>query len=117
MAVVSAMKWVSVHSRVFSGAAYRAGARQLYLRFRNGRIYRYFDCSVSVYREFLAAESKGRYFAKHIRHQFRDELVHRKDLCSNACENLEQQLSSSVLLVRARAAQKREAAHAAGVQD
>jgi hypothetical protein len=30
---------------------------------------------------------------------------------------LEQQLSSSVLLVKARAAQKREAAHAAGVQD
>jgi hypothetical protein len=117
MAVLSAMEWMSVDSSVFETAAYRPGARQLYLRFRDGDVYRYFDCPVSVYRAFLKAESKGRYFAEYIRNQFRDELVYRKDLCSDTRENLEQQLSSSLQLTKARVAQKRDAAHAAGVQE
>ena len=45
---------------VLLGAAYREEARQLYLRFRDGSIYRYFDCPASVYEEFLAADSKQR---------------------------------------------------------
>ena len=77
MTVVSALEWVSVESDVFSAASYRRGARQLYLRFTDGNIYRYFDCPASVYKEFLVAESKGRYFAQQIRNRFRDELVYR----------------------------------------
>ena len=117
MAVVITLEWVPVESGLFTAAAYRESARQLYLQFGDGDIDRYFDCPVSVYREFLTAGSKGKYFAKHIRNQFRDELVYRNESSGGACEALEQQLRSSVLLVEARAAQKRDSAHAAGVQD
>ena len=64
MAVVITLEWVPVESGLFTAAAYRQEARQLYLRFRDGDIYRYFACPVSVYRAFLSAESKGRYFAQ-----------------------------------------------------
>jgi len=47
----------------------------MYLRFRDGDIYRYFDVPVQWYEAFLAAESKGRYFSRHIRHEFRYEQV------------------------------------------
>jgi hypothetical protein len=116
MAVISAVEWVSVESGVFAAAAYREGARQLYLQFREGKIYRYFECPVSVYREFLTAESKGTYFSQHIRNRFRYKLIYRSGN-GNPSGSLKQQLSNSVLLAEARAAQKRDAAHAAGVQD
>ena len=105
MVVLSAVEWVSVESGLFGAAAYREGARQLYLRFRDGKIYRYFDCPISVYREFVTAESKGRYFSQQIRNQFRHELIYRND-GGNLRESLEQQLSRSVLQAKARAAQE-----------
>ena len=64
MGVVKAVEWQAVDSGVFAFAAYRPEARQLYLRFKNGGIYRYFDCPAKVYEAFLAAESKGRYFSR-----------------------------------------------------
>jgi hypothetical protein len=75
MRVVTAVEWKAVDSSLFSAAAYRPDARQLYLRFRDGKIYRYFDVPVQVYEAFLAAESKGRYFSGHIRNAFRYEQV------------------------------------------
>lgn len=115
MAVVITLEWVPVESGLFTATAYREGTRQLYLRFRDGDVYRYFDCPASVYREFLKAESKGRYFSQNIRNQFQDELVYRNEGAGSACESLEQQLRSSVLLAETGAVQKRDAAHAAGV--
>ena len=117
MALISAVEWVSVDSGLFSATLYREDARQLYLRFRDGRVYRYVDCPGSVYKGFLKAESKGRYFGEHIRNRFRCELIHRNAGPASTCPSLEEQLSSSVLLARARAVQKRDAAHAAGVQE
>ena len=81
MGVVNAVTWKAVESRLFTAAAYRPEARQLYLRFRDGNIYRYFDCTAEMYESFLAAESKGRYFSSHIRDRFRYEhvrYVHRR---------------------------------------
>ena len=75
MVVRKSVEWKSVESSVFTSAAYRADVRQLYLRFRDGDIYRYFDFPVQMYKAFVAAESKGRYFARHIRNVFRYELV------------------------------------------
>jgi hypothetical protein len=75
MAVVKALEWQSVESSLFTAAAYRRDARQLYLRFRDGNIYRYFDVPLRAYKGFLAAESKGRHFASHIRNEFRYEQV------------------------------------------
>jgi hypothetical protein len=84
MGVVNAVQWKPVESSVFTAAAYRNEARQLYLRFRDGDVYRYFDCTVEMYEVVLAAESKGRYFARHIRNRFRYEQVryaHRRTGC------------------------------------
>jgi hypothetical protein len=67
--------WMSVDSSVFEAVAYRGGERQLYLKFHGGRVWRYFDFPVHQYDEFLASESLGRYFGKHIRGQFREEEV------------------------------------------
>ena len=75
MGVLNAVNWKAVESSLFTAAAYRPEARQLYLRFRDGNIYRYFDCTAEMYDSFLAAESKGRYFSSHIRNRFRYEQV------------------------------------------
>jgi hypothetical protein len=64
MGLVSAVEWMPVESGLFSSAAYRATVRQLYLRFQDGKIYRFFECPLTVYNEFVAAPSKGRYFSQ-----------------------------------------------------
>ena len=69
------MDWTSVVSKVFNSVAYDSGKHQLYLRFHSGKVYRYFDFLEDQYDEFLAAESKGKYFADHIREKFRYEEV------------------------------------------
>jgi hypothetical protein len=38
--------------------------------FRSGQIYRYLDIPIRVYRELLAAESKGTYYNFNIRNRF-----------------------------------------------
>ncbi len=88
MGVISAVEWVPVESGLFSAAAYRASTRQLYLRFQDGKIYRFFDCPVTVYDEFMAAASQGRYFSKQIRNRFRSELVRRGSSCNRGCAQL-----------------------------
>ncbi len=67
--------WVPVESSVFTSAAYDEAQRQLYLRFQSGEIYRYFEFPRFQWDEFLAAESKGRYFAENIRSNFRYEQI------------------------------------------
>jgi hypothetical protein len=116
MAVLTAVEWMPVESGLFSSAAYRASAQQLYLRFQDGKIYRFFDCPVTVYNEFVAAASKGRYFSQQIRNRFRHEMLRRgssgnqhgasQQLC------LEEQLRASVSLAKIRAAQPRDAGQA-----
>ena len=117
MGVITAVDWVPVSSGMFDGVLYRAHVQQLYLRFRDGKVYRYFDCPAPVYKGFLAAESKGSYFSQHIRNHYRHELIHRKHPAGSWGASLEEHLSSSVQIAKARSDQKREDAHAAGVQE
>lgn len=99
MCVIKAVEWQAVDSSVFAFVAYRSDARQLYVRFRSGSIYRHFDCPAEVYKAFLAAESKGSFFSRCIRNKFRYEQVRLR----------------SVPCPASRADQRRDAAHAAGV--
>jgi KTSC domain len=69
------VNWTSVVSRAFSAVAYDEGARQLYVRFHSGKVYRDFEFPPDQYDGLLAAESKGGYFGSHIRGRFRDEEV------------------------------------------
>ena len=68
--IQTTIDWVSIDSSVLEAAAYAAQRTWLYLKFHSGEIYRYFDFPPKQYRDFLAAESKGKYFAKHIRNHF-----------------------------------------------
>ncbi len=72
------MKWAAMESSVFWAAAYADGQALLYLLFRSGEVYRYFDVPQWQYQEFLAADSKGRYFGHNIRGRFRYERVRRR---------------------------------------
>ena len=116
MAVISSVEWMPVESGLFSSAAYRSSAQQLYLRFQDGKIYRFFDCPVTVYHEFVAAASKGRYFSQQIRNRFRYQMlrrgssVNRHGASPQLC--LEEQLRASVSLAKIRAAQPRDAGQA-----
>jgi hypothetical protein len=83
MAVVKTLEWVPVESRVVKAAGYRADAQQLYVQFHSGEIYRYFEFPLQRYEEFLAADSKGRYFSQHIRNRFRYERLRRKQQISS----------------------------------
>ena len=69
--------WVPVDSSVLQAVAYLARRRWLYLKFQSGEIYRYFDFPAQQYRDFLAAESTGTYFGKHIRNHFQYEHLPR----------------------------------------
>ena len=71
------MTWTSVQSSALQAAGYADGEGLLYLLFRSGEIYRYFDVPQWQYQEWLAADSKGRYFGRNIRGQFRYERMRR----------------------------------------
>jgi KTSC domain len=69
------MDWQPFESKLLSSSAYEAGKHTLYLRFRSGEVYRYFEFSQEQYQDFIDAESRGRYFLSHIRNQFRYERL------------------------------------------
>lgn len=71
------MNWQPLESKLLSSVAYDAEKSILYLRFRSGDVYRYFDLPAGHYEQFLRAESRGRYFLAHIRNQFRYERLAR----------------------------------------
>jgi hypothetical protein len=64
------MEWMAIESSALSACAYDPRERALYLRFASGEVYRYRFFMRGQYQEFLGAESKGRYFAEHIRDRF-----------------------------------------------
>jgi hypothetical protein len=70
------MEWVPVESSVFRAGAYAREEHSLYLEFCSGEVYRYFDTPAQLYREFLAADSHGRYFRRNILGRFRYERIH-----------------------------------------
>jgi KTSC domain len=69
------MDWQPFESKLLASSAYDAGKHTLYLRFRSGEVYRYFEFPQKQYQEFLDAESRGPYFLSHIRNQFRYERL------------------------------------------
>mgnify|MGYP001596766124 CR=1 FL=1 len=49
---------------------YDAATKELRVEFKNGGLYRYADVPVDVAYEFMNAESVGRHFHAHIRHNY-----------------------------------------------
>ncbi len=71
------VNWQPVESKLFTAAAHAPEKNMLYLRFRSGDVYRYFEFTAQQYREFMQSESLGRYFLANIRHKFRYERLAR----------------------------------------
>jgi hypothetical protein len=71
------MNWQPLESKLLASAAYDAGKYTLYLRFRSGEVYRYFEFPGEQFQDLLDAESHGRYFLSQIRNQFRYERLAR----------------------------------------
>lgn len=69
------MDWQSFESKLLAAGAYDAEKHILYLRFRSGEVYRYFEFPEEQYQDLLDAESRGRYFLTQIRNQFRYERL------------------------------------------
>ena len=68
-------EWQSLESKLLAASAYDAGKCLLYMRFRSGDVYQYFEFPEEQYQEFLDAESQGRYFLNYIRNDFRYERL------------------------------------------
>ena len=69
------INWLPLESSALNSAAYLPAECLLYLEFHSGEKYRYFNFPPELYQEFLAAESKGTFFARHIRNHFRYEQL------------------------------------------
>jgi hypothetical protein len=64
-----------VESSAIRTVGYDPDRALLELEFHSGRVYRYHEVPRSVYRRFMAAESKGRYFNLAIKPEYRCERV------------------------------------------
>jgi hypothetical protein len=57
-------------STILASAAYDIAAGVLELEFRSGALYHYFSVPLSLYRDLIAADSKGHFFNHSIRNCF-----------------------------------------------
>jgi hypothetical protein len=64
---VTAPQLSPVESSSIAAVGYDAAERILWVRFVNGATYRYRDVPPAKYKDFMRAESKGRYFNSEIR--------------------------------------------------
>ena len=61
------VEWTEVESSNIAGIAYIKEAEQLMVQFNSGSVYAYSDVPEQVYQDFLAADSKGKFFAQSIK--------------------------------------------------
>jgi hypothetical protein len=61
---------VYVESEAIDEIDYQPASAILFVRFANGGWYEYFGVPPKVYRDFLAADSHGRFFHEHVRDRY-----------------------------------------------
>ena len=64
------MQHVRLESSLLDWVLYRSDRQTLDVRFRNGKMYRYFGVPQACYRTLLTAESAGRFFNAAIRNRY-----------------------------------------------
>jgi hypothetical protein len=55
------MRMFPMNSSAIAGHGYDAGRHTLRLKYRNGRVYDYFEVPPAIYEEFLIADSAGEF--------------------------------------------------------
>ncbi len=58
-------------SSVLHSASYDKVMNRLTVTFKSGKSYDFYDVPVSIWQEFIEAESKGRYFTQNIKGKFK----------------------------------------------
>lgn len=69
--ITSRMQREAVDSSALAAVGYSKRLRALEVEFRDGLIYRYLEVPRPVYRELISAESKARYYNRHVRGKYR----------------------------------------------
>jgi hypothetical protein len=64
-----------VESSSLAAVGFDGSVNELYVSFRNGTVYRYFQVPGSVHRALLAAPSLGRYFNETVRDRYPGERL------------------------------------------
>ncbi len=64
------MEFDPVESSNIDGVCYQPEFAALFVRFKNGKIWQYICVPMSVHDEFMESESKGAFFAKHIKPKY-----------------------------------------------
>jgi hypothetical protein len=65
------MERIQVESSNISSIGFDEDSNTLEIEFHNGAVYQYFDVPLNVYEGIRDADSKGKYFAQHIKGYFR----------------------------------------------
>ncbi len=73
--IVSRIHREPVESSAVATVGYSKRLHAFEIEFNNGAIYRYLDVPVEVYRAFLAADSKARFYDQNIRGHYRSVHV------------------------------------------
>ena len=73
------MKRVSVPSSTLAAVAYSCQGSLLDLEFCDGSLYRFFEVPEDCFQQFMASDSKGRYFNNNIRNRFRYQQLARDE--------------------------------------
>lgn len=87
--------WTDFQSSNIDGMAYKVEKEQLWVRFKDGSVYTYFDVPLNIAKGLYKAGSKGKYFWKKIRNNPRYQyqrlsaaLQHRLDNYAGLREDL-----------------------------
>jgi hypothetical protein len=65
------MERKQVDSSNISSIGYDENSNTLEVEFHSGAVYQYFDVPLNVYNGMIEADSKGKYFAQHIKGYYR----------------------------------------------
>ena len=65
----------NIESSMLRSIGYDADSSTLELEFNNGAVWQYFDFPESLWYEFEAGESQGKYFLREIKNQYSESRV------------------------------------------
>ena len=73
------MNFETTKSSYIAGLGYDPGNQELFVKFNNGVIWKYFDVPESAHVSLLLAESTGKFYAKEIKGVFTGRKVEPED--------------------------------------
>jgi hypothetical protein len=59
-------RWTSIDSTNLDAASFDSDEKAILIRFKNGAVYKYQNCSAALYKGLLEAKSAGNYFQENI---------------------------------------------------